>query len=407
MRTRDYILHQNQTLLFEKHRIGLLSADKFASIAVIFAMYLYVYIRVWFSKNINLYVDADTSLIKFLPQFALTVLFLVALLKIVVSYQQLMFMTPSRIIVFVFLCIFAIFFYKVTGSNDFAVASVVGFALHKDKPDLFIVSSGVIGLVFFLIHLSGFYLGLITDPYGYVWIRDSSTGAAQARIALGFGQPNVAFAYLLPSCVASYYMKRSDLRYLMIVVCGVLTAFLYLVTGTRTILLISAFLLLNPFIERILYRRWGQVLSTWAFPILFVISIVGAFILQTRIGKFINSLLSGRPWLWKQYIFGGIKLIGPSATNQSLLDQKYPLDNLYLWILVAGGVGAFIVISILHVLMSRIIIKNQSYKLMVTILDMLVYGLVESKFQLGTTIYIPMLFMFILSQEAFRESGSN
>jgi hypothetical protein len=74
---------------------------------------------------------------------------------------------------------------------------------------------------------------------------------------------------------------------------------------------------------------------------------------------------------------------------------------------VAGGVGAFIVISILHVLMSRIIIKNQSYKLMVTILDMLVYGLVESKFQLGTTIYIPMLFMFILSQEAFRESGSN
>lgn len=374
------------------------SAADFATVFLIASSFAYTYILIWDSSISGvsfLNVDTDVKVI------AIVLFCCSFIIKLLVDHTELFQLNLIKLSVFVVLLLFAIFYYKTTRISTLIFAALLGFALHKDSTYKIIKISGIIAFVFFFADILLFTLGILKDTNGYQWIREYSNGDTFQRLAFGFGHPNRVFAFFLPSCLSVYYMRKSICRSLCIFLCIITLLFILFATDTKTLIIVGILLLLSPALEYLLtHSSIVRVGSIFLFPILTFVSIALALIGGENWNSKINQMFSYRPAFWLRYIQNGFHLLSATDANSALInasgDQEVPLDNYFLAPLYVGGFLAFLGLCVLHMILTYKVIRVKNFKLLVIIIQTMLYGLSESQLQLGTSLLLPLFFSCIL-----------
>ena len=405
--------HRNTTL-FQRFRgkgeskkgvssVTAVSAGTLASVLVIVSAMIFAYTKIW-AHRIGFQSSHDPSL-NMLVEISLGIVALCSLLKFAISFHDIMDIGVVNIAIYVMLLCVAFLFYKTKSiGTDFILAGLIGFVLHKEKPRLIIESTFYSCLVLFSFQLLGYALGLFHD--NGVWTSAAQPSAP--RLAFGFGYPTYVFAYFLPILMGIYYLDKIKFRKITAAYCLALLVIVFLKTASKALLILTALMLFNPIVKVGLKKsRLVRQLMVLAYPLFALLSICSA-IFMSRIPPPIRDLFSGRFWYWNQYWKGGVRIWGPTPSNNDLFFvQRYPLDNAILHALFIGGIIVIITIGVMYTKLIYSAIKASDYKLAVLVLNTLEFGFTEALFSLGITVIMPLLYsVFLQRTPASHQNGS-
>lgn len=370
------------------------SAGTVASVLVIVSAMIFAYTKIW-AHRIGFQSSYNPSL-NVLVDISLGIVALCLLLKFATSFHNIMDIGAVNIAVYIMLLCVAFLFYKTKSIGiDFILAGLIGFVLHKEKPYLIIESTFYSCLVLFTFQLLGYALGLFHD--NNAWTRSPQSSAI--RLDFGFGYPTYVFAYFLPILMGIYYLDKIKYRKITAAYCFALLVIVFLKTDSKALLILSALMLFNPIVE-VGLKRSGLVrqLMVLAYPLFALLSICSAIFMDRK--SPMADLFSGRFWYWHQYWQGGVRIWGPSPSNNDLFFVKrYPLDNAILHALFIGGIIVIITIGAMYTKLIYSALKVSDYKLAVLALNTLEFGFTEALFSLGITAIITLLYSVFLQRK--------
>lgn len=370
------------------------SAGTVASVLVIVSAMIFAYTKIW-AHRIGFQSSYNPSL-NVLVDISLGIVALCLLLKFATSFHDIMDIGAVNIAVYIMLLCVAFLFYKTKSIGiDFILAGLIGFVLHKEKPYLIIESTFYSCLALFSFQLLGYALGIFHD--NSAWTR--SPQSSVIRLDFGFGYPTYVFAYFLPILMGIYYLDKIKYRKITAAYCFALLVIVFLKTDSKALLILSALMLFNPIVEVGLKKsRLVRQLMVLAYPLFALLSICSAIFMDRK--SPIADLFSGRFWYWHQYWQGGVRIWGPTSTNNDLFFVKrYPLDNAILHALFIGGIIVIVTIGVMYTKLIYSALKASDYKLAVLALNTLEFGFTEALFSLGITAIMPLLYSVFLQRK--------
>lgn len=223
-------------------------------------------------------------------------------------------------------------------------------------------------LLFLVIVGSHFVFGFNNQFDTSIWRIDSVVN----RSSIGFQQPNQAmiswFGVFLGFILNVNFRKK--IAYFLIFLS---TCMVYLQTKSRTGFIILIIILFFMFIFKSKLNNEVPVLLKYLLVLLPIVLFCVSIWLVTQSNNLrLNSLLSGRPALYKQFFDSiGITVWG----NSSIEDQM--LDNSYLSILLGKGIifTIFYLITLIYLIFST---KKLSFKNFIVLSLFFVYGVTET-----------------------------
>lgn len=238
-------------------------------------------------------------------------------------------------------------------------------------------------LLFFLILMAYYLFGFNQSHDVSMWRINSMV----SRRAIGFTQVNQAmFAWfgIFIGCVLNPKVKGSA-EYIILLFSSI---FIYYQTKSRTgfiiILLILLFIFLfRKYLDKNVPNLMKLVLVN--FPLLLLI--VSIWLISQSNNATLNSLLTGRPALYKQYF----DLAGITVWGNKIIENKM-LDNSYLSMLLGKGIvftGLYI-ITLMYLVISA---KKISFRTYIVLMLFFIYGLTETmlfRFELFIPIIISL-----------------
>lgn len=213
--------------------------------------------------------------------------------------------------------------------------------------------------------------------------NDYFVRAGEIRNALGFRHPNSLGFFIMMSYFEFIYLYRNKLRYLTVVIIGIISFILISIANSRSaeisiiifIILFTIFYILNK-IKKNKNKKinWTNILIQNLFPLFIIISFIITNMYDDRV-KWVHDLdklFSGRVYIQSLYLKSyKISFLG------NAIDYFMTLDNAYLrCILSLGIIGTLIYLYIYN----RVIFwaqKNKDNLLKIIILVLLVYGMME------------------------------
>lgn len=245
------------------------------------------------------------------------------------------------------IALLTVIFSLLMGSPLFLVALLVGYINQRvSRKNLFtyvLVWSTTIWLITVTLSLVG-----ITHNLDFSKIN--SAGETISRFALGFQNPNTAAIFLLPSLFSMYYLAKHKKPLQFAVKILAIMVPVYLATNCDSALIISICLVIINYLQSKTNRIDKAIKKILPYSVILfaVISIlIGVAFGQDRTGIG-NEILSNRPYFINLRITDGsiINLFG-NADNYGAINNNehmiFPLDNLYIRILVYGGIIAFFI----------------------------------------------------------------
>lgn len=335
-----------------------------------------------------------------------TAFFLCSLfLKFVVSFNQIVESAFKNIILWIVLFVASVLYYLFSGSADMIYGALIGFVLQKDKPYELVRSTGYIALIFFIIQLVGFKMGFFYDLN--VWTRtDDAFLVRKVREAIGYSHPNHATAYFSPVLIAAAYESPGLRKVFFTVITLIGYIDIYFLTGNRALFILLIAFLCEPLLRKLFKSNVSMFLSCVAYPFFCLISVCIAYIAPSPIGHVLNKLLSSRPEIWHSYICSGsVSAFGSSSlANYLMNDLNQPLDNSYIYILISAGWVFTLVLCVWFAVFLRQACDQNNESLWVIVVITLVYWLSESRFSIGVTVFYPLLFSFVLSNNSLEDN---
>lgn len=164
----------------------------------------------------------------------------------------------------IFFEIIAVISYQVTGKNDIIrivtfIAACKGISLKQMLRYTFYVTLiGCMGIV--LLSISGIYGDMyLTADFGREYERELRKGIEETRYTLGMGHPNALSCMYLMLCSMGIYAFSEKMKWYIYLFMMLLNAGIYMLTDSKTSMLITACLLLGAFIMtycRFLREHW-------------------------------------------------------------------------------------------------------------------------------------------------------
>lgn len=174
----------------------------------------------------------------------------------------------------VFFEIIGIISYKVTGKNDIIrivtfVAACKGIPLKQMlRYSFYVTLAGCVGIV--LLSVSGIYGEMyLTADYGREYERMIQKGVEETRYTLGMGHPNALSCMYLMLCAMGIYAFSEKMKWYIYLFLTLLNVGIYMLTDSKTSMLITTCLLLGAFIMtycRFLREHWcAYLLALFVF----------------------------------------------------------------------------------------------------------------------------------------------
>lgn len=367
--------------------------------------FLYAYSRIWVHQD-----DYSTSLkpLSNLPYALFAVFCLCVLIKIAYLVKSKTGASRSVVARTAICGITAFMYYKFVGDFSLLISTVIGAVLIDRDTNYYIKYTSILALLFMILQIIGYYGGLFFDIPLFSsksgWLRDTPGGPV-LRLAFGYGHPNRPFAYLIPVWVATLCFEGRS-KIILLFTCVLLSAFLYVTTWSRTIVLMVIVILLVNFIRRkssvvFVARRYMWLI----YPICLLISIT----LSLSFGgnkNIINNALSLRPTWWKEYVLAGFSLFGASAQSARLFGSGVPLDNYTLDVLYRGGLIVTILVACWYaVFLRRIANSGRNDSALFVVLILFIYGFSESNLRFIMAPYLPAMATTIIYKLDQREGN--
>lgn len=377
----------------------------FGHVAIFFVT-LIEFCGIWITNANNIYEASVFRILILILIFFLILIVAILVIENLPTYT-LFFKIPSVFLRFILVCLISAFF-LISGSNYhlFFLSLILAICSLCVGQYFLIVSTGLCSLLFVILQMFFYSAGFIRDNVvAGNWIRETNQGLV-SRIAFGFGQPNIVFPYILSGWVSIYYMKKSKIRNLFLIICSIVTLVDFAATNTRTMFFPLIFLLLSPLITRTFQSRSVQFLLILAFPLLTFLSWVIAIFFGSEQNP-ISSFLSYRPTIWHQYINSGLSLLGPSDGTRQLLESNVPFDNYGLYILYTNGLLIFIFFTVAYGFLTYLSFRISNLKLVMMILVFLIFGFSESRVTIISAPFFPLLFVSLFSSETYFKTIEN
>ncbi|AWZ44726.1 hypothetical protein [Latilactobacillus sakei] len=240
--------------------------------------------------------------------------------------------------------------------NCYSIESTDGLAYYID-----------FSLLLFFLVLIGYFLFGFNQSYDVsMWRIDMIVN----RRSIGFTQPNQAMFAWFGIFSASILDTKRKTQYAILLASSI---FIYYQTKSRTGLVIILLILILIFLFR---RRLDNEVPSFlklliiSFPLLLLL--VSVLMMSQSENQFINSLLTGRPVLYKRYF----DLTGITMWGNKLIENTM-LDNSYLSMLLGKGV-VFTGLYILTLMYLVISAKKMSFRAYIVLMMFFIYGLTET-----------------------------
>ena len=240
-------------------------------------------------------------------------------------------------------------------------------------------------LIFFLIIILG-VTGILSNQPTYRW------GDLTPRYALGFSSPNTLGAIYLSLMISFIYiMPRILYKKTTLGILTIITAALYLISSSRTSMMLSFFIIIYLFAENLFGGRFfynEKIINSIMILILFLgvtLPFINLFLDDGL--SFFNKLLSGRLDMATHFINEyGISTLGKSIPETSSLEidygdfikvEEWVLDNGYIRILLNQGMLFFTIF--IFFIVNNVIRHDfkEDNKFVVVFLVILFYGILE------------------------------
>lgn len=382
-------------------------SDDYLDCALIFLAVLYTYSRVWVHQD-----DYATGLQPQspLPYFValVYVIFFIRKCFVLIKRDAQLFLQLNKIICVGVCMVLSVAYYLLVGDYSLLLAVSLGIALQDKNAKFIMTTTGAFSLIFLLIQLLGYYSGFFYDiisNHRDPLTRDLGAGN-QVRVAFGFGHPNRPFSFLLPVWLSTYYLS-GRLKLALVVVCSVLSVFLFFTTGSRTMLIVIPVILLALFfLSKIKISKLAKWLIYNAYPIFTTISYIAVYTIGFPENP-INKLLSGRPQWWGYYVSNGVGIVGPSDGASLVFASGLPLDNFFLDVIYRGGVLLALAMAVWYLIFVWVALKKGDKPTIFSMLILFVYGLSESAIRFVTAPYLPLMMIYLLSFIDARSKLSN
>ena len=243
-----------------------------ASFVVLLTLILYVYMKIWTNTD---QLGVSTGVDPIAVDVALGVYILAVVVKNIIEWEPVAsLLLKKETYIFATLFAFSFIFYYYTKNSVLIWGALAGYSLRKEKASFVITRTGMLALGFFILHLCFFAFGIVKDDPTNEWGRQLSDGTVHERMALGFSYPTRVFAFLLPACLGVYYLSRSWLKRIVLIICAILAVGVYCLTDTKTTLIIIAVLALSPITEFLLRKsKTVRSLAVFSYPILTFVSL--------------------------------------------------------------------------------------------------------------------------------------
>ncbi|MCM1387513.1 MAG: hypothetical protein NC231_09305 [Bacillus sp. (in: Bacteria)] len=161
--------------------------------------------------------------------------------------------TSKERAVICFLEVIAIISYKATGKNDVIrivtfVAACKGIPLKQMLRYAFYVTfAGCVGII--LLSVTGIYGDMyLTTDFGREYERIVRKGVEETRYTLGMGHPNALSCMYLMLCAMGIYAFAKHMKWYIYLFLMLLNAGIYILTDSKTSMLITTCLILGAFI---------------------------------------------------------------------------------------------------------------------------------------------------------------
>ncbi|WPC22379.1 hypothetical protein N6G96_03970 [Pediococcus inopinatus] len=218
------------------------------------------------------------------------------------------------------------------------------------------------------------------------------------RSSIGFTQPNQAmlawvgifFGFILNMS------KKNRVGYIFLLL-GSITVYIQTKSRTGFVILLSI-LTLTFLLRNCLDKPVSRLLKSILIILPTSFFGVSIWLMNQSTNNTLNSLLSGRPMLYKQFF----DLTGITLWGNSVIENKM-LDNSYLSMLLGKGIvfSVFYIITLIYLIMSA---KKLSVRLFIVISLFFVYGLTETllfRFEL----LLPIIMSLHVSKEEIDEKS--
>lgn len=232
----------------------------------------------------------------------------------------------------------------------------------------------------FYIFILFYILTLILNSLGYLEFNNLKYGIRKFeefevfRHALGFSHPNLAMSLLIPIFSLLYYLYYPKYKKSVIIIILIVGKIIFDLTFSRTtfiLIFLFIFLILinDKYIKKIeklfLIEGFLFEILTLSLPFYFNNTIL-------------NRILSGRLWIFHHYLTTHkITLFGYKIVEETY--RKYPLDNIYLQILLENGILGFCLLTILIFITMKILFENEDYKAVRIFAIILIFGFMETR----------------------------
>lgn len=228
---------------------------------------------------------------------------------------------------------------------------------------------------------------------------------------IGFNHPNALAARVFQLEAIHVYCRDRRINKLDIVFLILISAFVYFLTGSQTVAILSIFMVIFAFLTNSIYRSerstfqgiWGIICKKIIKRMKYIsIAIpVVATVLMLFLSQFGGSgTLFSRAYQASNYFqYYGISLWGQplqinNGTDNFYLQksQLYTLDNSYLYLLIGFGVVFFILFVASQILLIYRSIKQKEYTVATILMLYMIYGIVETM-MIRVTYNFSILFM--------------
>ena len=197
------------------------------------------------------------------------------------------------------------------------------------------------------------------------------------RYSMGYSHPNVFGVYIFTLISLWFILYGNKRRVLKILVSLGATIFCFMVTNSRTSLMLNLFyIFMAVFVNKIKDIGKLRFMAKLAFPFCFALSIAMTIIYNTGIGSVLNKLLSSRLSLSERYLrVYGIKPFGQTIEYNISANSYSYLDSGYLSLFIQFGLIVGIVCLVLYYHMGKMNYTNRY--IYIAVIGFAVYGIIE------------------------------
>ncbi|MCM1227306.1 MAG: hypothetical protein NC320_07775 [Clostridium sp.] len=277
----------------------------------------------------------------------------------------------------IFMCFILVFLGVISAILSGSTSVLISFSIVIGMKNIDYIKA--LKIVFY-IRLITVILNVISSILGIIPNRVVARAADGEiiRYALGYTHPNVFGMYcftLISLCFILYGSKWK----LKLIVSMIINIFQFILTNSRT-----SFLLINLYLLLVLFvKLWGRkksikrlkTIAIFSIPVGLIISLLLPLTLNLSIGPKLNSLLSSRISLSKDFL----RVYGIKPFGQKILtlvgDLYWALDSGFLNLFIRFGAIVGIVCLFLFFITAKLNFKNQY--IYIAIIMFALYGIIE------------------------------